>query len=113
MKKKLAGYSIDKLWEGEIDERRTAYLKAKKDDRVIDIIVVIQDELPKYFKRIDYFDEDADRHLDSLKMKIYKAAQGWKQIGITRENKTGLAFVNAKYNDILAKMKDVRAGEKK
>lgn len=108
----FTGYTIKKIWEGEIDERRAAYITAGKAGKINGIVVVIQDDYPKYFKRIEYIDEGADKKLDLVKMKVYKAAQGWKDIGITKENKYGLGYADTKYNEILKKIKKIKEENK-
>ena len=102
---KLVGPDAVKLWEGMINKRSTAYFQSKKDRKVMDIIVATQDNLPKYFKRIEYLDSDRDGNLDLLKMEIYEMGRGWRYVGISRENKYGLEYANSHYKDLMEKIK--------
>jgi hypothetical protein len=107
----LAGYSITKLWEGRIDERQGAYLRAHNKDKVIDIIIIVKDDLPEYVKRIEYYDRSADENLDFVKMKIYEKGKDWREVAITEENKYGLKFANNNYRKLLQKIRTLQKGE--
>ncbi len=102
---KLVTPYAQKLWEGMINERSTAYFQSKKGRKVMDFIVVTQDNLPKYFKRIEYLDKDRDGNLDLLKMEIYEMGRGWRYVGISRENKYGLEYANGHYKYLIEKIK--------
>ena len=94
-----------KIWEGQIDGRRVAYFRAENDSEKKEIVIVTQDDLPKYFKRIEYLDKGGDRSLDLVEMNIYEKAKGWRRIGITKENKYGLGFAESQYKELLGKIK--------
>ena len=97
-----------KLWEGEIDGRRVAYFRAENGKEKKEVVIVTQDDLPKYFKRIEYLDKGGDGSLDLVGMNIYEKAQGWKRVGITKENKYGLGYAESQYKVLLEKIKGQR-----
>lgn len=97
-----------KTWEGEIEGRRTACFRYKKADAAQDVIVVVQDDLPVFFKRIEYLDTDGDRALDAVSMKIYEEGKGWRSVGITRENKYGLAYAETRFKEVLDKIEKAK-----
>ncbi len=105
------GYSMKKLWEGKIDGRKLVCFKAEKVNKVVDVIIIIEDNLPKFYKRIEYYDKDADKKLDLVKMRIYEEGKGWRDVGITEENKYGLEYANTKYNEILGKINEKQLKE--
>lgn len=94
-----------KLWEGVIDGRVVTYFRQKKERGISDIIVSTQDSLPKYFKRIEYLDKGGDGNLDLVRMRIYEKAKGWRDIGITKDNKYGLRFADSQYKKLLEEIK--------
>jgi hypothetical protein len=98
-----------KLWEGEIEGSSVASFRSSKESRVKNVIVVTRDNLPKFFKRIEYIDNDGDGSLDLMKMKIYEEGKGWRDVGITKDNKYGLKYANSKYNELLRKIKEAQA----
>lgn len=95
-----------KKWEGEINGRAISYYRIEKEGRISDVIVSTQDNLPEYFKRIEYFDDGGDGNLDLMNMKIYQKDKGWKDVGITRDNKYGLAYADSQYRELLGKIKE-------
>lgn len=97
-----------KTWEGEIEGRRTACFRYKKGGITQDVIVVIQNGLPVFFKRIEYLDMDGDRELDAVSMKIYEEGKGWRNVGITRENKYGLGYAETRYKEVLDKIEKAK-----
>ncbi len=105
------GYSVKKLWEGTIDGKQVVCFQAEKVNKVVDVIVVIEDNLPTFYKRVEYYDEDANKNLDFVKMKVYEEGKGWRDVGITGENKYGLGYANTKYNKILGKINEKQAKE--
>ncbi len=96
-----------KLWEGEINGRVIAYFRLEKERGISDVVVSTQDNLPEYFKRIEYLDDGGDGNLDLMSMKIYEKDKGWKEVGITRDNKYGLAYADSQYKELLEKIKEV------
>jgi hypothetical protein len=102
---KFTGSEDKKIWEGQIDGRVVAYFKAENDNEKKEVVIVTQDDLPKYFKRIEYLDKGGDRSLDLVEMNIYEKAKGWRRIGITKENKYGLEFAESQYKELLGKIK--------
>ena len=96
------------VWKGKLGKSRAIYFKLKKQNRVDDIVVLIQDRLPEYFKRIEYLDRGGDKALDYVKMKIYEKGSGWRDVTITSEHEYSLGFANKEYNEILKEIKGVR-----
>ena len=94
----------EKKWEGEIEGRLVSYFRTKKEWGKTDVLVVIQDDLPEYFKRITYLDKGGDGTLDLVKMKVYEEARGWRDVGITKENKYGIEFAESKFKDLLTRI---------
>jgi hypothetical protein len=103
---RFVGPGTKKLWEGKIDGRLVAYFRSKRYGELVDIVVVVQDDLPRAFKRIEYFDNNGDGNLDMMKMRIYDQDRGWRNVGITKDNEYGLAYANSKYNELLKKIKE-------
>ncbi|MBI4683246.1 MAG: hypothetical protein HY757_09130 [Nitrospirae bacterium] len=101
-----------KLWEGEIKGRVTAYFRLEKESRISEVVVITQDELPEYFKRIEYLDNGGDGNLDLMSMKIYEKDKGWRDIGITKDNKYGLAYADSHYKELLEKIKEAGKAKK-
>ena len=97
-----------KIWEGKVEGRRTACFRYKKGNVTEDVVVVIQDELPAFFKRIEYLDRDGDGTLDAVSLKIYEEGKGWRTVGVTRENKYGLGYANTRYNEVLDKIEKAK-----
>jgi len=95
-----------KHWEGEINGRIITCFKLVKESGVSNVVISTEDKLPEYFKRIEYLDIDGDRSLDLMSMRIYTKEKGWKDVGITRENKYGLAYADSQYKDLLVKMEE-------
>ena len=95
-----------KLWEGEIDGRMTAYYRDKGRNAAEEVIVIVQDNLPAFFKRIEYLDEKADGRLDAVKMKIYEEGKGWRDVGINRENKYGIEYADTRFREVMGKIKE-------
>ncbi len=94
----------EKKWEGEIEGRLVTYFSTEKEWGKIDVLVVIQDDLPEYFKRITYLDKGGDGNLDLVKMKVYENTRGWRDIGITKENKYGIEFAESKFRDLMSRI---------
>ena len=94
-----------KQWEGEINGRTITYFRLEKEERTSNVVVSTQDELPEYFKRIEYFDDGGDGNLDLMNMKIYEKERGWRDAGITRDNKYGLAYADSRYKELLEEIK--------
>ncbi|HBH61454.1 MAG TPA: hypothetical protein DDX85_06905, partial [Nitrospiraceae bacterium] len=65
-----------------------------------------QDNLPQYFKRIEYFDDGGEGNLDAMRMKIYEKEKGWRDVGISKDNKYGLAYADSQYKELLEKIKE-------
>lgn len=105
----FVGPSDRKLWEGEIEGRNVAFFGSSEKSEVKNVIIVTGNNLPKFFKRIEYIDHDGDGSLDSMKMKIYEEGKGWRDVGITKDNKYGLKYANGKYNELLKKIKEAQA----
>ncbi len=108
---KFAGPHDKKIWEGEIDGRTVAYFRLRKEQGTADVIVVTQDDLPQYFKRIEYLDEGGDGDLDMVKMDTYETAKGWRGSGITRDHKYGLGYADTRYKELLSEIKNAREHE--
>jgi hypothetical protein len=94
-----------KIWEGQIDGRRVAAFRAENDNEKKEVVIVTEDDLPKYFKRIEYLDKGGDGALDLVEMNIYEKAKGWRRVGITKENKYGLGYAESQYKELLGKIK--------
>jgi hypothetical protein len=95
-------------WNGEIEGRSVSYFRSKKERESADVIVVTHDDLPLYFKRIEYLDKSGDGSLDLVRMKIYEKDTGWRGVGITQENKYGLEYADKKYKELLQKIRKER-----
>lgn len=95
-----------KQWEGEIKGRAVSYFRLEKDTGISNVVVSIQDNLPEYFKRIEYFDDGGDGDLDLVSMKIYEKEKGWRDVGITRDNKYGLAYADSRYKELLEQIRE-------
>ncbi|MBI5664192.1 MAG: hypothetical protein HZC49_03735 [Nitrospirae bacterium] len=95
-----------KQWEGEINGKVIAYFRLEKERGVSNVVVSTVDNLPDYFKRIEYFDSDGDGSLDLMSMKIYEKEKGWRDVGITNDNKYGLAYADSQYKELLEKIKE-------
>jgi hypothetical protein len=108
---KLVGPDAKKLWEGEIEGKLVAYFRSKKHGGIADIIVVTQDNLPKFFKRVEYLDKNGDGNLDSVIMKTYEIAKGWRDAGIIKDNKYGLGYAGTLYKELLIKIRIAQAKE--
>ena len=98
-------------WEGVIDGRETAYYRPAYEGGMIDVVVVIKDTLPDYFKRIEYVDMDRDGQVDSVRMMIFEKDRGWREVGITKENKYGLRYADTQYKELVKKI-SMAAGSK-
>jgi len=101
-----------KQWEGEIDGKVTAYFSVVRERGISDVVVSTLDNLPEYFKRIEYFDNGGDGKLDLVSMKIYEKEKGWRDIGITKDNKYGLAYAESQYKELLDKIKEAETLKK-
>ncbi|MEW6600255.1 MAG: hypothetical protein AB1499_04740 [Nitrospirota bacterium] len=101
-----------KQWEGEIDGRSVVYFTLQKQNGPANVVVSTQDNLPEYFKRIEYFDDGGDGNLDLMSMEIYEKEKGWRDVGITGENKYGLAYADSQYKELLEKIKEAGGVEK-
>ena len=101
---RYVGPEDQKIWEGEIDRKHVEHYRSKKGEAVADVIVVTQDNLPEYFKRIEYLDKGGDSTLDIVGMKLYDRAKGWRDVGITGDNKYGLGYAESKYRELLEKI---------
>lgn len=101
-----------KQWEGEINGKLVAYFRLVRERGIIHIVVSTQDNLPEYFKRIEYFDSGGDGNLDLMSMKIYEKEKGWRDIGITKDNKYGLAYADSQYKELLEKIKEAESVKK-
>lgn len=108
----FTGSETKKLWDGEIDGRRVMQFTSIRDDKCHDGIVVIQDNLSHYFKRIEYIDRDCDGTLDLVRMKIYEKDKGWRNVGISEENKYGLKYAETIYKEMLTKIAEFRNSKK-
>jgi hypothetical protein len=97
-----------KTWEGKIEGRSTACFRYKKGNVTQDVVVVIQDDFPAFFKRIEYLDREGDGALDAVSMKIYEEGKGWRNVGITRENKYGLGYADNRYKEVLDKIEKAK-----
>lgn len=102
----------EKQWEGEINGKVVAYFRLVKEKGITYIIVSTQDNLPEYFKRIEYFDKGGDGNLDLMSMKIYEKEKGWRDIGITKDNKYGLAYADSQYKELLEKINEAQSVKK-
>ncbi len=109
---KFAGPDDKKIWEGEINGRHVACFSVKKAGGEDHVVIVTRDELPSYFKRIEYLDKGGDGSLDMLRMRIYEIAKGWRRVGITRDNKYGLAYADSQFRELLEKIRDARDAKK-
>ena len=98
-------------WEGAIDGRKTSYYRPAYEGGMIDVVVVIKDTLPDYFKRIEYVDMDRDGQVDSVRMMIFEKDRGWREVGITKENKYGLRYADTQYKELVKKI-SMAAGSK-
>jgi hypothetical protein len=101
-----------KQWEGEINGKVVAYFRLVKEGGVTDVVVSTLDNLPEYFKRIEYFDNGGDGDLDLMSMKIYEQDKGWREVGITKDNKYGLAYADSQYKELLEKIKEAEIVKK-
>jgi hypothetical protein len=101
-----------KQWEGEINGRIITCFRLGKEQKISDVVVSTRDELPEYFKRIEYVDDNGDGDLDLVSMKIYEKDKGWRDIGITKDNKYGLAYADSQYKELLEKIKEARKVKK-
>lgn len=101
----LAGPDDAKLWEGEIEGRAVVYFRSERQGGASDVIVTTEDSLPEYFKRIEYLDKGSDGDLDMVRMRIYEKDRGWRNVGITRENKYGLAYAESQYRELMGKVR--------
>ena len=95
-----------KLWEGDIEGRMTAYYRNNEKGPAEEVIVIVQDNLPGFFKRIEYLDEEGDGRLEVVKMIIYEEGKGWRDVGITRENKYGIEYADTRYKEVRGKIKE-------
>ena len=93
-------------WEGQINGRIITYFRLEKEGGISNVVVSTQDNLPEYFKRIEYFDDDGDGDLDLMSMKIYEKDKGWRDIGITKDNKYGLTYADSQYKELMEKIKE-------
>ncbi len=96
------------VWKGKLGKSRAIYFKLQKKNGVDDIVVLIRDRMPEYFKRIEYLDKGGDKAMDYVKMKIYEKGNGWRDVTITSEHAYSLGFANKEYNEILEEIKGVR-----
>ncbi len=96
------------VWRGKLGKSRVICFRFKKQNRVDDIVVLIRDRMPEFFKRIEYLDKGGDKALDYVKMKIYEKGNGWRDVTITSEHAYSLGFANKEYNEILEEIKRVR-----
>lgn len=101
-----------KQWEGEIDGRTIAYFRLEKESGAYNVVVSIQDNLPEYYKRIEYFDDGGDGNLDLMSMNIYEKEKGWRYVGITRDNKYGLAYADSQYKELVEEIKEAAVVKK-
>jgi hypothetical protein len=106
---KFVGPEDNKVWEGEIEGRVVAYFRLRKARGVSDAVVVTRDDLPEYFKRIEYLDRGGDGTLDAVLMKVYEKAKGWRDAGITKDNKYGIGYADTQYKELWGKIKKARA----
>jgi len=91
----------NKLWEGEIEGKQVTYFRPKAQKHFKDIVVVTQDDLPDNFRSIEYHDNDGDRNLDLINIKMYRAGDGWNDVRITDRNANTLQHANTKYNELM------------
>ena len=101
-----------KQWEGEISGRVVSYFRLEKERGLSKVVISTLDNLPEYFKRIEYFDNGGDGDLDLMSMKIYEKEKGWRDVGITRDNKYGLAYADSQYKELLEKIKEAEIVKK-
>ena len=95
-----------KQWEGEINGRAISYFRLEKERGISHVVISTQDNLPHYFKRIEYFDDGGEGNLDAMRMKIYEKEKGWRDVGISKDNKYGLAYADSQYKALLEKIKE-------
>jgi hypothetical protein len=101
-----------KQWEGEINGKAVAYFRLVREGGSTDVVVSTLDKLPEYFKRMEYFDNGGDGNLDLMSMKIYEKEKGWRDVGITKDNKYGLAYADSQYKELMEKIKEAEAVKK-
>ncbi|UCD35855.1 MAG: hypothetical protein JSU90_03215 [Nitrospiraceae bacterium] len=101
----LAGPDDAKLWEGDVEGRAVSYFRSHREGGTSDVIVVTEDSLPAYFRRIEYLDKGGDGELDLVRMRIYEKDKGWRNVGITKENKYGLAYAESQYRELMGKVR--------
>lgn len=106
----FAASSVLKIWEGEIGDKKVAYFRSGKEQKVEEILVVIQDNMPLEFRRFEYFDKDCDGELNFVKIKTFREGGGWEKAEINENNKYALEFANAKFKEYLGKVKEKIAG---
>jgi hypothetical protein len=102
----------EKQWEGEINGRAITYYRIKKERGILNVVVSTQDNLPEYFKRIEYFDDGGDGILDLMSMKIYDKEKGWRDVGITKDNKYGITYADSQYKELLEKIREAETVKK-
>lgn len=103
---RFVGPEDKELWAGDMDGRATKYYRLNTNAGIQDVIVVIQDELPEFFKRIEFLDAEGDGTLDLLRMSIYEKARGWRDVGITKENRYGLEYADKQFKGLLEKINE-------
>jgi hypothetical protein len=109
---KYVGPEGKKHWEGDIDGRSVSYFRLKNQHGISDVLVITQDDLPGYFKRIEYLDKDGDGNADVVRMSIYEKAKGWRDVGISKDNKYGLAYADIQFKELLRKITEAREAKK-
>ena len=103
-------HTSQKLWEGEIGGKWVTYFRTGDIDSSKDVVVVTRDQLPDSYISMEYCDNDGDKNLDQVNIRMYKQGEGWSDIFIGSSTRSTLSHANVQYNELMGKINYKRSG---
>lgn len=97
-------HTSQKLWEGEIGGKWVTYFRTGDIDSSKDVVVVTRDQLPEAYISMEYCDNDGDKNLDQVNIRMYKQGEGWSDIFIGSSTRATLSHANVQYNELMGKI---------